>query len=136
MHANVFCQRCCLKLFLTGDFAALDVEARLILEAHPPIVGARVHVAHRVLADATPAGPLRVTEAHRAPQGALDGVLALPEHGVEGRVARDRVAQRLERLEVLLAVALFILKDVAVLLVDHEALVTRAEPRLAAEEKA
>ena len=48
---------------------------------------------------------LWVAEGERAPEGALDELPLLPEHGVERRVAGDRVAQPVHWFNVLLAVA-------------------------------
>ena len=89
---------------LTGNFGSLDVQAGLVAQLEPPVVTARIHVGERVVAHLTP-GALGVGEGEGAPERTLDEVGVLPEHGVEGRVAGDRVAEGLHRLDVLLAVA-------------------------------
>ena len=59
----------------------------------------------RLISPHLSSGPLAVAEGEGSPEGALDQLPAPPEHGVEGGVARDGVAEVLQGLDALLAIA-------------------------------
>ena len=89
---------------LRGALRPLHVDAGLEVELEPVVVRAAVQVGLGVAALVQPGPALGVAEEEGALEGALDGLGVPPEHGVHGRVPRDVVTQRLERVEVCLTV--------------------------------
>lgn len=78
--------------------------AGLVLELHPGVVLARVHVGPGVVAH-LPRVALAVGEGEGSPERTLDQLALLTEHGVEGGVAVNGVAEILHRINLFLAIA-------------------------------
>lgn len=74
----------------TCAFGAVDVGTGLVAEQEPAVLGADVDAGNGVAALAVSSV---VGECERTPEGTGDGECALPEHGVEEGIPRDKAAE-------------------------------------------